>query len=122
MKFTAAIAAIFSFSCVSANAYNNGNELYEAMQNQSHDLETILFVQGVLEGSVWGFEIGTTGTVLKIPLSAAQRGLGICTTTMVTKGQVNDVVLAYLKNNPEKRHFAASFLVLIAMRSAFPCN
>lgn len=39
----------------------------------------------------------------------------------VTLGQVRDVVIKYLADNPDKRHFPASYLVQNALSAAFPC-
>jgi hypothetical protein len=35
--------------------------------------------------------------------------------------QTRDVVVAYLKNNPENRHFHATTVLLLALREAWPC-
>lgn len=38
----------------------------------------------------------------------------------VTGQQLNDVVIAYLKDNPDKRHWEAQYLVWNAIHAAFP--
>ncbi len=40
----------------------------------------------------------------------------------VTNGQVRDVVVKYLKDHPEERHFLASILAVKALSKAFPCK
>lgn len=46
----------------------------------------------------------------------------ICIPDKVTKGQARDVVLKYMRDNPEQTHLSASTLVIAALREAFPCN
>jgi hypothetical protein len=44
-----------------------------------------------------------------------------CIPAAVTFGQAQDVVTAYLRNNPSTRHIAAAILVEHALADAFPC-
>lgn len=44
-----------------------------------------------------------------------------CIPQGVTFGQVQDIITAYLRNNPSTRHFAAVSLVEYALSDAFPC-
>jgi hypothetical protein len=46
----------------------------------------------------------------------------ICVPSGVTKGQVRDITVQYLSNNPDKRHFNAAALVWNALLAAFPCS
>ena len=45
-----------------------------------------------------------------------------CFSDGVKARQVEDIVKNYLKDNPEKRHDAASSLVIAALKERFPCN
>lgn len=45
----------------------------------------------------------------------------ICTTTNVTAGQMTDVVIKYLKDNPAVRNQGAAGLTWSALTDAFPC-
>ncbi len=45
-----------------------------------------------------------------------------CTPNGVTRGQTRDIVVAYLVNHPEQRHFIASSLAAYALAVAFPCK
>ena len=49
------------------------------------------------------------------------RGRIACIPVGVTRGQVEDVAVQFLKQHPEKRHFAADSLVAQALSKAFPC-
>jgi Rap1a immunity proteins len=48
-------------------------------------------------------------------------GYRACIPLSVTNGQVRDVVLLYMKQHPEKRHYGAAGLVAGALAEAFPC-
>lgn len=45
-----------------------------------------------------------------------------CVPSEATNAQLRDVVVQYLRKNPESRHETARFLVLDAYREAFPCR
>ncbi len=49
-------------------------------------------------------------------------GIRACIPIGVIGGQVNDVVITWLKANPSKRHYAAHSLVAAALSEAFPCK
>jgi Rap1a immunity proteins len=58
-----------------------------------------------------------------IGVASALDGMSvICFSTEVRARQVEDVVKNYLKAHPEKRHDAASALVIAALKEKFPCN
>ena len=48
--------------------------------------------------------------------------LGGCTPDGVTFGQTRDIVVRFLEQSPAKRHEDFGFLVLEALRRAFPCR
>lgn len=45
-----------------------------------------------------------------------------CLPTNSTRGQVKDVVVKYLQDNPKYRDAPASYLILKAIKQAWPCN
>ena len=45
-----------------------------------------------------------------------------CLPRNVTTDQLTDVVCAYLRDNPQERHYGASSAVLVALHRAFPCS
>jgi hypothetical protein len=45
-----------------------------------------------------------------------------CPPDNATYGQSKDVVIKYLRDHPEERHYAAAFLVGYALGSVFPCK
>jgi hypothetical protein len=62
----------------------------------------------------FGYIIGVASALDGMPL--------ICFFTGVRPRQVEEVVKNYLKAHPEKRHDAASALVIAALKEKFPCN
>ena len=46
----------------------------------------------------------------------------LCVPGESTKGQLADVVIKYLEQNPERRHLEAGSLVPEALNRAFPCK
>jgi hypothetical protein len=46
----------------------------------------------------------------------------VCIPSEATLAQVRDVVIRYLQEHPEERHYAASSLSLRALVLAFPCK
>ncbi len=47
---------------------------------------------------------------------------GPCPGAQVTEEQITDVVLKWLDDHPEKRHLPAPYLVMTALKEAFPCD
>jgi hypothetical protein len=45
-----------------------------------------------------------------------------CVGENVTNGQIEDVVVKYLRDHPEERHVLAAILVVKAAAKAFPCK
>jgi Rap1a immunity proteins len=46
----------------------------------------------------------------------------LCPPEDLTKGQIRDIVVKYLEENPETRHESASDLVMLALSKAYPCK
>lgn len=80
--------------CDSANVYDQGT--------------CTDYIMGVLEG-------------LRNLGSISADAPKFCTGERVTYQQSIDVVKAYLRNNPQRRDITSAFLILAAMRDAFPC-
>ncbi len=85
------------------------------------------FILGSVESQKWGALIGI--------LSVSDEGefdtdkydllssfaLGSCIPPTVENGQVIDIVVRYLRSNPEVRHESARMLIQSALKKAFPC-
>jgi hypothetical protein len=53
---------------------------------------------------------------------AAGRPRLVCPPDRVTNGQIQDIVLVFLRQHPEVRHEDASLLSMTALRLGFPCR
>ena len=45
-----------------------------------------------------------------------------CLPDEATNGQMYEVVMKYLRDNPEQLHTPFRFLIVLAFEKAFPCN
>jgi Ssp1 endopeptidase immunity protein Rap1a len=53
---------------------------------------------------------------------STRRALPFCMPERVTRGQLQDVVCGYLREDPERRRYDATSAVWNAQRKAWPCN
>lgn len=110
-----------------ANAQNmTGNELLSTCEQTESDAKfgyCLGYVSGVVEGMKWG---------LAVPLLMAGEStsevekttgdlLGFCVPQEATLGQMRDVIVLYLRNNPAERHGSARIHAQLALAEAYPC-
>lgn len=123
--------ALFMFSLCPLPAIGEvvtGNALFEACENTNVSAAQG-FCLGYIVGSMEGLRYGTS-----LPFVAAgnladnselnttvEVFLGMCPASEVEYGQHRDLVVKYLKANPEIRHQSARALILEAGQKAFPC-
>ena len=92
---------------VMRHSYISGNELHMWCQNDNLD-PCAAYILGVTD--TVSLNGGTTaGWRVCKPLEG------------VIIGQVRDIIIAFLKAHPEKRHGGAANLVVQALAEAFPC-
>lgn len=109
MKLTA-LAAIAGFTTIAAaglaataHATDSGNDLFAKCA------DTNSFYNGYCLGYVVA------------AVDAWDADIGICLPDGVTKGQIKDVVIKYLVDHPDRRHYVAASNVNAALWTAFPC-
>ena len=91
---------------VDVSNFKTGNKLYkDCAENYRH---CVGYVQGVVDGA----------SAIMAELSMKTP---ICFPNNVTSGQVTDIVIKYLKENPSARHYVAASNVMVAITNAFPC-
>jgi|ERR1700683_2305483 len=73
------------------------------------------FVSGFTSGMKFGTDYAADKAGKKVP------GL-FCLPDEVENGQIIRIVLKYVRDNPEEAHQPTSFLVVDALRKAFPCK
>jgi hypothetical protein len=113
MKVATSLATAFFFAMgTPANA-----DPYTATGNQ---LLTLCVEQnGFSQGICYGYAMGIADYYLS---SQVPEHLRICISSEVTRKQIADVTIAYLKSHPEKRHYIAAGIVWEALHNAFPCK
>lgn len=85
------------------------------------------FCFGYIIGTIEGLMVGGALEVAKQNPQIADLGdaplevVRYCIPSGVTKGQLQDVVVAYLNDHPAERHELAPVLVHRALSEAFPC-
>lgn len=88
--------------------------------NSGNDLLSVCTDNGDLQWLCHGFISGVSATNRLHSEISSDRTL-YCMPGAVTNGQMEAVVLAYLKAHPEKRHYSAASLTTSAFMEAFPC-
>lgn len=119
----ATLLVLFYSTFVHANDMFNGNGYWAECQKESH------YCLGFLEGLAHGTAQTIDYTVMSIypdenydQFDAHRQSLTMfCIPEKVTMGQMLDVFLKYLKDNPNKRDRTTGHLYMFAMRDAFPC-
>ena len=93
------------------NGYNTtwmyGNEHYEQCQHMTKENFNPLYA-----GYCTGYVLGVLDTLQQQVL---------CVPVGVTRGQLTDIVRRWLRDNPDKRHASAHYLVAAALKEKFPC-
>lgn len=94
---------------VFAGHFMDGNKLYDLCTAQGHPM-----LEGACSGYIMGVADDLAGINDVMPTAA-------CLPENVTTEQAHDIVVGFLRDHPEKRHFTAEYLVGIALNGAFPC-
>jgi hypothetical protein len=97
-------AALFLPSVAMAN-FETGNSLYADLTSHElvHRMVGLGYVKGIFD---------------------AHLGSSICISDSgnINAGQVSDIVLRYLQNNPEYRNYSANFLIVSVLSQVWPCG
>jgi hypothetical protein len=126
LRIGLALIATNAVGRVEAAAFLSGNDLYAACTSLGGRAECIGYVEGILDAA--DFE----GIYYRGRSDLHWFGSGFdkwhpsvaewCVPLGATSGQTTDVVVKYLRRNPEIREQAASLLVVQAMVQAWPCH
>ena len=112
MRTVLLVAALVVLVLVSASAqaidsWADGNELKKMCHSEAN------FDQGVCGG----FAIAVAGIVDNYPVA----GYRTCIPSGVLAGQLNNIMVKFLDDHPERLHYAATSLAVEAFVEAFPC-
>ena len=110
-KALLALCAITPFYApVTATAYT-GNQLLQ-------DCETTNVSSLYCLGYINGFSLGFAFVMNRWQVEPKL----ICIPEGVTNGQIKDIVVQYIRENPQTRHESAQFLIVWSLEKAFPCR
>lgn len=107
-----ALCAISPFcGPVTAAAFTTGNELLR-------DCEPTNALSLHCLGYINGFRLGFGFVMNRWQIEPKE----MCIPDGVTNGQIRDVVLQYIRENPQTSHESSQFLILWSLSKAFPCG
>lgn len=106
---TVAIAVVSIGSPAIAQSQDGltGNALLRTICDRQGESTCLAYIRGVAEG-------------LKVSEGSGAARL-FCLPVGGDYGQARDVVVKYLNDHPEQRHYPAAYLVSFALTQAFPC-
>jgi hypothetical protein len=122
----AAILLVGSASPTQAQvSYSTGNDLYRdcsvppenSIYYQSN-AACISYIVAVNDSFVIA---STVASIIREEPESEQINM-LCVPTGVEAGQLRDVVVAYIRNDPANRHGSAALQVYLALITAFPCR
>lgn len=105
---TAALAALLVTPSHAAGEFKTGNEIKTGLEGWVRDDSTETVRDAVAFGYVIGVHDALSGSV-------------ICSGDNVTQGQVVQVVLKYMRNNPEVLDQSADRVITAALKAVWPC-
>jgi len=125
------LLVVLSIAAVPAVAeVDNGKTLYAACSSLKNEPTVqsgycVGYFTGVWEGMKLGIALpimiegGQSAAELE---GMSNQLLRVCMPPEVERGQMIDVVIKYLDNNPAERHGPARMLTWLALLEAFPCD
>lgn len=130
MRALKVFAVVFFASVGAASGQTiTGNQLLDACQSELQAAQgyCIGHIEGVRDGLIAGaasvFIAAGDRNASTSELNAAVNGtFGMCIPSEATTKQMVDVTIQYLQAHAEARHNPARFLILEALKGAFPCS
>lgn len=108
MVWAAALALLSAQPVENQAFYETGNTLHAQCADRDIQVQCHAFILGAL------YSATTVEELVGIK--------PVCVPSGVTNGQMVDIVLAYIRDNPTQRHLPGPQLILMARAAAFPCK
>ena len=132
-RFAGFLLVFYCLSVAPANAQpditSSGNDFLASCSVIEKPSEQLTDVDFLKLGTCWGFMQGLEeGIGLSFAAVNKREGsmadLGVCFPSegTVTTEQSTRIVLKYIREHPEKAHERTATLVVVAMKTAFPCS
>jgi hypothetical protein len=112
---TAVLIGVLSalvYAVPSYGQFLDGNRLFELCDDDAPDYKQEVCL---------GYVMGVTDVLVSHSDVEIEQRIGLCVPQGVGAAQLRDIVVRYLKQHPEERHYAALKTVGAAVRDAFPC-
>lgn len=124
-----AIASGMFLAASPSNAAVTGNELLDACNNSDPYRQSFCmgYIIGIFEGTIFGSFVTN---IYYLPNDFPMKDVNIavnlttrfCIPDEVSRGQIVDVAIQYLRQNPKDRHEAARAMVYASLVQAWPCQ
>jgi Rap1a immunity proteins len=114
-KGTAVLIGVLSALVYAAPSYAeflDGNRLFELCDDEAPDYKQDVCL---------GYVMGVIDVLVSYSDVEIEQRIGLCAPKNVSAAQLREIVVRYLKQHPEERHYAALNTVGAAVRDAFPC-
>ena len=121
MKKAVLLLVAFLAFPVSAQAMLTGNDLLLECRRQE-SAGSRAYCLGLIVGAAQAAGLVRSIAPQPIPGEPDFSTFGGCIPDGVTFGQTRDIVVRFMEQNPAKRHEDFVFLVLEALRRAYPCR
>ena len=132
MKRLSLIVLVLSFAIttptIAAISFLTGNQLFDLCTSAEAALKRDASKTTLEDIPDWVDASRCAGFIQGVADShevIVETGLGKklwCRTTGMTTGQLNSVILKFMRERPETLHESAASLVIIALAQAFPCE
>lgn len=114
-------AALAASATLARSDFYDGNRLLELCSNYSSGVNQGLCM-GFVAGYFDGYFDGVVRTVVNYEIAPeSQKRPTFCRAENLTVGQLRDIAVRHIEQNPDKRHLQATLLLHAAFRAAFPC-
>lgn len=115
------------FACPALAENISGNDLLSICETTNDTAKLgycIGYISGAIEGMKWGISVPLlmSGADASEAEKTGNTLLGFCVPAEASLGQMRDVILLYLHNNPAERHTSARIQVQLALAGAYPCT
>tara|TARA_R110000868_G_scaffold196613_2_gene442579 strand:- start:1521 stop:1850 length:330 start_codon:yes stop_codon:yes gene_type:complete len=109
MKWLLYVGLVIGVMSSASAGYRNGNNIFKLCTTEKSD--SLYYINlAECDGYITGV----------VDLAASEKKL--CSPKQVTIGQLRDITVKWLSDNPQHRHFTANSLVIAALIEAYPCK
>jgi hypothetical protein len=109
--FAALIVVFLALPQAGRTTFMSGNDLFDACGSPQRALVCFGYIEGIADAMQSTRNAG-----------GSLAGVRACLPEDATLGQLKDIVINFLRDHPETRHFTALSITAYAFSAAFPCR